>query len=88
MTRDRILLGATNAAGAVGLLLGIGLLVSRSAYGPYGLAFSHPLTLVVGAIAGFSVAGLPRTWPVSMRVALALVGWQRLSSPLVPWFTS
>jgi hypothetical protein len=68
---DRLLFGVTSAVCAVGLLLGIGLLLS--ARSPYGPAFSHPMTLSVGALAGFSVAVLPRSWPASRRVATALV---------------
>jgi len=68
---DRLLLGVTSAVWAVGLLLGIGLLLSSSS--PYGPAFSHRLTLSVGALAGFSLAALPPSWPASRRVATALV---------------
>ena len=71
MISDRLLFGLASAVWAVALLLGIGLLVS--ARSPYGLAFRHPMTLGVGALAGFGMAALPRSWPPPVRVAMALV---------------
>jgi hypothetical protein len=65
----RALYGVAGAVGAVALLLAIGLLLS--ARNPYGPAFSHPWTLIVGALAGLSLAVLPRSWPATMRVATA-----------------